>query len=76
MNDVVIPPRPPQIHEAVRLANESLEFLLAAIQATESDSDLQFQFDEAYDTLCSAIGYMTAVPELEYLGQHIHEDQS
>jgi hypothetical protein len=71
----VIPPRPAQLHDAVRLANAALEQLDAAIDATKDD-DRQLQLEEAYDDLRSAIGYMTAVPEIEYLGQHIHTAQS
>ena len=71
-----IPPRPAQLHDAVRLANAALEQLDAAIDATEDDDDLQLQLEAAYDDLQSAIGYMTAVPEVEYLGQHIHRGQS
>jgi hypothetical protein len=75
----VIPNRPAQLHDAVRLANESLKQLVAAIEAlddaTEYD-DLYHQLEAASDDLRSAIGYMTAVPEVEYLGQHIREGQS
>lgn len=71
-----IVPRPPQLQEAVRLANAAREQLLAAIEATEADSDLETQLNEACDDLESAIGYMTAVPEIWYLGQHVHRGQS
>jgi hypothetical protein len=71
-----IPPRPAQLHDAVRLANEALEQLASAIEATEGDSDLERQLNAAADDLESAIGYMTAVPEIEYLGQHIHRAQA
>ena len=70
--ETAIPARPPQLHEAVRLANEAREQLIAAIEATDADSDLEAQLNEACDDLESAIGYMTAVPEIEYLGQHVH----
>ncbi len=71
-----IPPRPAQLEQAVRLANAAREQLLAAILATEDGSDLELQLNEAADELESAIGYMTAVPEIEYLGQHVHHGQS
>ena len=67
-------PRPTQFHDAVRLANAALEQLVAAIEATE-DEDMELQLNEAADELESAIGYMTAVPEVEYLGQHIQRGQ-
>jgi hypothetical protein len=47
----------------------------AAIEATE-DEDLGLQLNEACDELESAIGYMTAVPEVDYHGQHMHRGQS
>jgi hypothetical protein len=72
MNALTIPTRPAQLHDAVRLANAALVQLVAAITATEDDSDLDLQLCEAANELRSAIGYMTAVPEVEYLGQHIH----
>lgn len=75
MNARVIRPRPAVLHDAVRLANAALEQLVAAIEATE-DEDLGLQLNEAADELESAIGYMTAVPEIEYLWQHIHPAQS
>jgi hypothetical protein len=68
--------RPKQLHDAVRLANEALEQLVAAISETEDESDLELQLNEAANELESAIGYMTAVPDVEYLGQHIHRGQS
>jgi hypothetical protein len=71
----VIPPRPAQLHDAARLANAALEQLVAAIEATENE-DLGLQLNEAADELESAIGYMTAVPEIEYLGQHIRRGES
>jgi hypothetical protein len=74
-----IPPRPSQLNDAVRLANEALKQLDAAIEslddATEFD-DLYLQLEAAKDDMRSSIGYMTAVPELEYLGQHIHQVQA
>lgn len=76
MEDLEIPPRPPELSEAVRLSNAALEQLMAAIDATEEDSDLELQLNEAATDLESAIGYMTAVPEVEYLGQHVHEGDS
>jgi hypothetical protein len=66
-----IPPRPAQLNDAVRLANAALEQLVAAIEAAEEDSDLDLQLNEAAADPQSAIGYMTAVPEVEYLGQHM-----
>lgn len=76
MSVATIPPRPAQLADAVRLANEALEQLNAAVgaidEATEYD-DLYLQLEAARDDLESAIGYMTAVPEIEYLGQHIHK---
>lgn len=74
MSDVAqaITRRPAQLHDAVRLANAALEQLVAAIEATDEDADLELQLNEAADNLESAIGYMTAVSEVEYLGQHIH----
>jgi hypothetical protein len=71
----VIRPRPAQLHDAVRLANEALVQLVSAIEATENNSDLESQLNEAADDLESAIGYMTAVPEVGYLGQRIHKGQ-
>jgi hypothetical protein len=38
--------------------------LVSAIEATENNSDLESQLNEAADDLESAIGYMTAVPEV------------
>ena len=72
MNAVIIPTKPPQILEAVRLANEALAELEAAIEATDEDN-MRMEFEAAHDDLCSAIGYMTAIPEIAYLGQHIHD---
>lgn len=71
-----IQPRPPQLEEAVRLANAAREQLLASIEATEDDSDLDLQLNQAADDLESAIGYMTAIPEIEYLGVYIHRGHS
>lgn len=74
--ELVIPPRPAQLADAVRLANEALEQLVDALDAVLPEhDDLHGQLEEAYDDLRSAIGYMTAVPEIEYLGQHIHPTQ-
>jgi hypothetical protein len=69
-----IAPRPAQLIAAVRLANEARQQLIAAIESTEVEagSDLELQLNEACDDLESAIGYMTAVPEVEYLGQFVH----
>jgi hypothetical protein len=75
MSAPVIVARPAQLHDAVRLANEALEQLVAAIGALDDDDsydDLYQQLEAASDDLKSAIGYMTAVPEVWYLGQHIH----
>jgi hypothetical protein len=58
-----------RVNDAVRLANAALEQLVAAISATKDDSDLDLQLNEAARDLESAIGYMTAVPEIGYLGQ-------
>jgi hypothetical protein len=74
-DDEPIQPRPPQLHEAVGLANAALKQLVAAIEATEDGSDLELQLNEAAVDLESAIGYMTAVPEINYLGQHNHRAQ-
>jgi hypothetical protein len=74
--DEPIPPRPPQLQEAVRLANAAREQLLEAIEATEADSDLEMELQAAADDLESAIGYMTCVPEVGYLGMHVHQGQS
>jgi hypothetical protein len=74
--DEPIPPRPPQLQEAVRLANAALEQLVAAIEATEADSDLELTLQEACGELESAIGYMTCVPEVEYRGHHIHQTEA
>jgi hypothetical protein len=71
-----IPPRAAQLADAVRLANGAREQLIAAIEATEADSDLEMQLNEACNDLESAIGYMTAVPEIEYLGQHVHREDT
>jgi hypothetical protein len=75
-NVTPIQSRPAQLHDAVRLANEALVQLVSAIEAAEKDSDLELQLNEAADELQSAIGYMTAVPEIGYLGQHIHAAQA
>jgi len=71
-----IAPRPAQLRDVARLTNEALELLVAAIEATEADSDLELQLNEAADDLESAIGYMTAVPEVGYLGEHVHRGES
>jgi hypothetical protein len=71
-----IAPRPAQLHDAARLANEALRQLIAAIEATEAGSDMELQLNEAADELESAIGYMTAVPEAGYLGEHVHRGES
>jgi hypothetical protein len=52
--DEAIVPRPVQLAEAVRLANAARAQLLAAIEATENDSDLELQLNEAADELESA----------------------